>query len=119
MQTRAGSGNWVRWRVGRRRLAGMPSKDTWGSLNFADGDIGFVLTMLYLAVVLVIGIAILLATAVVWPYRAITDNWPVVARELDGDDENLQWRWVRGRAAADALAQQWATEIEQHGRPLG
>ncbi|WP_433789288.1 hypothetical protein [Actinoplanes sp. CA-252034] len=58
----------------------------------------------------------LLATAVVWPFRALTGRWTVVAYELiDPDEKPVIRRKVKGRKAADALAREWAAIIEREG----
>ncbi len=63
--------------------------------------------------------AALVATAVVWPWRASTGRWPVVAYPTGDDpDAVLHCVWVTGRAAANAQAQRWVEETRLHGRPL-
>jgi hypothetical protein len=64
-------------------------------------------------------VAALLATVVVWPLRAITRRWPVVAYVLypyDGDSRRHLTGPLR-RAEADALVRQWAEDIKRHGTP--
>ncbi|MGW0214117.1 hypothetical protein ACWDXH_06980 [Micromonospora chokoriensis] len=123
------SGRLHAWRVGRRRLAWRPRfpQGTW----LAGGDGGpFELLVLPFFVLIVLGylliwLAALLATVVVWPYRAVSGLWPVVAYPLDSspvatDDQRGDQpyrRQVTGRAAAVTLTRQWARDIEQHGHP--
>jgi hypothetical protein len=66
-------------------------------------------------------IPVLLATLVVWPWRARTGRWPVVAYTL-GMADQPGYRYetvVAGRAEADGLARRWAEEIRRYGRPQG
>ncbi|MEU4690530.1 hypothetical protein [Actinoplanes sp. NPDC023714] len=124
--TRAGNGEWVAWRVGRRRLAWQPQYGDRGGggldLSGLQGEIGGVIALAIMGLLLLWWVMnwllVLLATAVVWPWRAITGRWQVVAYVTDTGGRELESRWVRGRSAADELARQWATEIEQHGRPI-
>ncbi|MET7863127.1 hypothetical protein [Micromonospora taraxaci] len=123
------SGRLHAWRAGRRRLAWRPRfpQAAW----LADGYIG-PFELLVLPVFLLIGLgylvtwlAALLATVVVWPYRAVSGRWPVVAYPLDSspvatDDQRGDRPYrqqVTGRAAGAALTQQWARTIERHGHP--
>ncbi|MEO3769137.1 hypothetical protein [Micromonospora sp. B9E7] len=123
------SGQLRTWRVGRRRLAWRPRfpQPEW----LAGGD-GGPFELLVVAVLLLIGLgyllnwlAALLATSVVWPWRAISGRWPVVAYPLDSSlvatddqrgDRPYQQR-VTGRAAAMALTRQWVRNVEQQGHP--
>lgn len=64
-------------------------------------------------------LAALLATVVVWPTRAISGRWPVVAYLLgpaDGDDRLLRVQ-VHDPAQAQTLANQWAMDIKRQGHP--
>ena len=116
---RSESGQWVRWRVGRRRLAWVPRMWAVRLMEFADGPCTLVVAAAVLALVLGEWLCALLAMAVVWPARAISGRWPVVAYRLDheGDDRLLTVRVVQGRAEADSLARQWAADIARQGRP--
>ncbi|SIN41230.1 hypothetical protein SAMN04489832_6686 [Micromonospora cremea] len=86
--------------------------------------------MIVVAVILLLGLgyllnwlAALLATSVVWPYRAVSSRWPVVAYPLDSslvarDDQRgdrSHRRRVTGRAAALALTERWVRDIERQG----
>ncbi|RAO51620.1 hypothetical protein LUPAC06_06305 [Micromonospora saelicesensis] len=123
------SGHLRAWRVGRRRLAWRPRFPQRAALQGADGG---PFEIIVFAIVLVLGLvhllnwlAALLATSVVWPYRAVFGRWPVVAYPLDSslvstDDEGgdrPHRRRVAGRAAAVALTQQWVRNIERQGHP--
>ncbi|MFK4244606.1 hypothetical protein ACI2KV_17125 [Micromonospora chokoriensis] len=123
------SGHLRAWRVGRRRLAWRPRFPQAGWLAGGDGGPFELLTF---SVFLLIGLgylltwlAALLATVVVWPYRAVSGRWPVVAYPLDSspvatDDQRGDRPYrqqVTGRAAGAALTRQWARDIEQHGHP--
>jgi hypothetical protein len=117
---RTESGQWVRWRVGRRRLAWVPSMGVVQFMEFADGPFFLVVAVPVLALVVGEWLGALLAMAVVWPARAISGRWPVVAYRLDHDGDNeLRIVRVEGRAAADSLVQQWAADIARQGRPGG
>jgi hypothetical protein len=115
--------------VGRRRLAWRPR---FPNPAFLDGwaDSGpFEIIGIAILLVLAIGhllnwLAALLATAVVWPYRALSGRWLVVAYPLSsdlGEDDHGRGhphqRRVNTHAAAMALTIQWASDIEQLGRP--
>ncbi|MEV4533786.1 hypothetical protein AB0J82_08140 [Asanoa sp. NPDC049518] len=78
---------------------------------------GIVLALNLLPIVwwLVMWLAALLATVAVWPWRAVSGRWLVVAYSTTGSDKSRRAH-VRGRAAADALAREWASEIK--GRPV-
>ncbi|MEU4238382.1 hypothetical protein [Actinoplanes sp. NPDC026619] len=117
--SRVESGQWVKWRVGRRRLAWRPGAGAPGTFSIPSDDLGLVIGVVVLSVVLLVWSAALLATAVVWPARVITGRWLVVAYVVDrhDDDPPPQRRQVRGRAAADVLARQWAADIKRTGRP--
>ncbi|MEV1144003.1 hypothetical protein [Micromonospora sp. NPDC049799] len=117
------------WRLGRRRLAWRP-RFPQPALQGADGG-PFEIIALAILLVVTIGylldwLAALLATAVVWPYRAMSGRWPVVAYPLPshlGEDGQSRTRLhrhrVKDRQAALALTRQWARDIEQLGRPQG
>lgn len=59
--------------------------------------------------------AALLATAAVWPTRAITGRWPVVAYRIDDDGRDV--RWTADRESAGALVRRWAADIKRDGTP--
>ncbi|WP_127552647.1 hypothetical protein [Actinoplanes sp. OR16] len=124
--TRADNGEWVVWRVGRRRLAWQPQYRSRGGgsgldLTWFQGEFAAFIVLPIVGLMLLWGVMnwllVLLATAVVWPWRAITGRWLVVAYVTDTGGEEFDSQWVQGRSAADELARRWATEIEQHGRP--
>jgi hypothetical protein len=115
---RSESGQWVWWRVGRRRLAWRPGVQVLEFLQFADGPLAIAVGVPVLAWWLGAWVVALLATAVVWPVRAIRGRWPVVAYRPDGPHgSGWHCQWVEGRAAADAAAEKWAAEISRDGRP--
>jgi len=62
----------------------------------------------------------LLATLVVWPWRAWTGRWPVVAYVLYRPDLNIEpvEVEVRGRAEADALVKRWVEQVRAGDRNL-
>lgn len=62
----------------------------------------------------------LLVTVVVWPWRAMTGRWPVVAYPVGngGPDDGFHRAYAQGRAAANALVEQWAEQIRQTGHPM-
>jgi hypothetical protein len=127
-QWRNESGQLRAWRVGCRRLAWRPRFPKL-ALEGADGGPFEIIVM---AILLVVGIghvlnwlAALLATAVVWPYRAISGRWSVVAYPLDPSDlgeddqgsDRPHRRRVKDRQEAVALTRQWVRDIEQQGSP--
>jgi hypothetical protein len=111
------SGQWVMWRVGRRRLAWRP-RSVARFLDGADGPF-IVLAIIPLTGYLLNWVGALLATVVVWPSRAISGDWPVVAYLLDPQDgdQKLQRAQVSGRVDADAMARRWVLDIKQRGQP--
>jgi hypothetical protein len=125
---RSASGQWVQWRVGRRRLAWRPGSSVFELLEFTANpyfavlDVPillwlFLLTIAILLWWLVMWTTALLATAVAWPVRHVSGKWPVVAYPTDSDsDDGSRLLWVQGRAAADATARRWAADLKQDGR---
>jgi hypothetical protein len=112
------SGQWVRWRVGRRRLAWRPSSSVLELLQFADGPFALLVGIPVLAWWLATWVSSLLMTVVVWPARMVSGRWPVVAYLLDhAEGDQLQCLWVQGRGAAESTALQWASDIKRQGRP--
>jgi hypothetical protein len=113
---RSQSGQWVKWRVGRRRMVFIG-----GPRGFTAFELGFDLEAWFLVILVVAWwllklIICLLATAVVWPFRALTGRWTVVAYELGDPTERPEIRRrVKGRKAGDALAREWAAIIERDG----
>ncbi|GIF17331.1 hypothetical protein BJ973_009707 [Actinoplanes tereljensis] len=108
------SEEWVKWRVGRRRIAWRPGAATSVSISVPDGTVGLAIAALLLAAWLLMWVAVLLATVVAWPSRAISRGWPVVAYIVDSSEASDRYCcWVEGRAAADALARQWAAEASR------
>ncbi|GAA2633851.1 hypothetical protein Adu01nite_55950 [Paractinoplanes durhamensis] len=110
--SRLESGDWVRWRVGRRRLAWLPGAHVLGALQFAQDPFTLFVAIPVLAWWLGTWLAALLATLVVWPVRMVTGRWTVVAYMLNSPgDERFRRLRVDGREAADATVQQWASDI--------
>lgn len=118
---RSQSGQWVKWRVGRRR-----AKWFGGAPDFLGFEIVFsvfkmdmeawFLAFPFLLWWLLRLVANLVATAVAWPFRALTGRWTVVAYELGDPTERPEIRRkVKGRKAADALAHEWAAIIKRDG----
>jgi hypothetical protein len=111
----APTGEWTMWRVGRQRLAWRPaSREAWQAPGYdyfrnrwkADSQ----------------GpewVAALLATVVVWPWRLVTNRWPVIAYILNAFDGDGRQRRTRPmpRAEADALVRRWAEHIQRYGQP--
>ncbi|MGC4772119.1 hypothetical protein ACLQ25_24500 [Micromonospora sp. DT44] len=126
-QGRDESGQLRAWRVGRRRLAWRP-RIARPRLEGADGGPFEIVVVVILAVLglghLLNWLAALLATSVVWPYRALSGRWPVEAYPLDpslvatdrGGDLPHRRR-VAGRVAAMKLTRQWVRDIEMAGAP--
>ncbi|MDI6096996.1 hypothetical protein QLQ12_00045 [Actinoplanes sp. NEAU-A12] len=117
---RSEAGEWAMWRVGRRRLAWLPgnSRPPQGLDFFTDCPITAPAVVILVFLCLAVSwICCLLATMVVWPVRVLVARWLVVAYPVVGDGSPGFRRRIRGRAEADALARQWAAEIEDHGRP--
>jgi hypothetical protein len=118
--TRSESGQWVRWRVRRRCLVWAPSYSYLQYLELGQDVLIFVVWPVLLARLVLTSLAVLVATAVMWPVRVISGRWPVVAYLIDtGSDgeDRTHLVWVRGREEADALVRQWAADIKKHGRP--
>ncbi|MFF5081262.1 hypothetical protein ACFY36_29795 [Actinoplanes sp. NPDC000266] len=121
--SRAASGEWVKWRVGRQRLAWTPFEEGWSVPDFSGlEDGGHLGSLLMIGVVALVAVVLLgaflwtlLKTAVVLPYRTVADRWPVVAYVVNGDKEG--YRLVTSRKEADVLVRQWASDIKQYGRP--
>jgi hypothetical protein len=116
--SRSESGQWVMWRVGRRRLAWRP-RSVARFLDGADGPLFVAFAVPVVGWLLANWVGALLATLVVWPARTVSGRWRVVAYLLDppGGDDRLQRVHVRGRARAQAVAQQWVLDIKRQGRP--
>lgn len=110
------SGRRVTWRVGRRRLAWRPRYQGWFLHEPDEFEVLVVLNAIPLAAYLLNWAGALLATAAVWPWRAVTGRWPVVAYPTTTGAKGYRTH-VRGRRAADALAQQWQIEITENGQP--
>jgi hypothetical protein len=118
---RSTDGSWDLWRVGRRRLAFKPGVGWLVDVTAADGVLGVALGALALAVVVAVWTAAIVATVVVWPWRELSGNWPVVAYALTGGpagEGHERLVTVRGKAAADALVKRWADEIKASGQPV-
>ncbi|SNY49953.1 hypothetical protein [Paractinoplanes atraurantiacus] len=126
--SRAGSGEWVKWRVGRQWLAGWHAGDGGEPISldfvgrlFEAGDYGALLGIaigaVLLVVVLVMFLLALMGTAVVLPYRSHVDRWPVVAYVTNGPSGSGRYRVVTDRKTADVLVRQWAADIKRYGRP--
>lgn len=114
--TRSPTGEWTPWRVGRQRLAWRPvPRALWRAPGyrydpFHPGRETF--DMLN-------GLSALLATAVVWPWRAVTNRWPVIAYVPDAPDGNIQEHRTppMRRAQAKAVVRDWAEHIKRYGEP--
>jgi hypothetical protein len=119
---RSADGSWDMWRVGRRRLAFIPRIPEWmGTLMGADDWLGLAGAVLTATTFGVVWTAVLLATAVVWPWRELKGDWPVVAYPTTGGPLGGMKAWcvtVTGKANADALVQRWAREIKDGGEPV-
>ncbi|MEU9827031.1 hypothetical protein [Micromonospora chersina] len=111
--TRAPTGEGILWRVGRQHLAWRPvPRALWRApgYSYRQGPEG--LDMLS-------SLGALLATPLVWPWRAVTNRWPVVAYALDAPDGNIHlrrtppMRWAQAKMVAHA----WAEHIERYGEP--
>ena len=76
------SGQWVMWRVGRRRLAWRP-RSVARFLEGADGPLFIAIAIALVAYLLATWVGSLIATLVVWPMRVVRGMWPVVAYLLD------------------------------------
>ncbi|XVU30728.1 hypothetical protein ACQPZJ_42595 [Actinoplanes sp. CA-054009] len=121
--SRAGSGEWVKWRVGRQRLAWAPHGEGWSVPDFSGlEDGGHLGSLLMVGIVALLAVVLLgaflwtlLKTVVVLPYRIAADRWPVVAYIVNGPEG---YRVVTGRKEADELVRRWASEIRQHGQPV-
>ncbi|WP_285551339.1 hypothetical protein [Actinoplanes regularis] len=118
VNARSATGEWRRWRIGRRRLAWRPSSTPLEALGLLDLEvIGLILLLPFLAWWLATWIAALLATTVVWPMRAISGRWTVVAYDLDSsNDIEPVYCSVPDRETADATVRRWVAEIQRHGR---
>lgn len=112
------SGTWVRWRVGRRRLAWRPWGEPIRLLEFAQEPFTLFVAVPVLVWFLLAGIAFVVTGAVVWPVRALTGRWLVVARQLDGDEHEPRSAWALGRDVSNELIRRWCRDIEVHGRPV-
>jgi hypothetical protein len=110
-------GQWMVWRVGRHRLAWRPiARAPWQAPGYEYNPFGPRTRETFDVVNWVVAV---LATIVVWPYRFVTNRWPVVAYVVDpfdGDSRQHRTRPLR-RAEANALARQWAEHIKRDGRP--
>ncbi|SBT39053.1 hypothetical protein [Micromonospora narathiwatensis] len=119
---RSADGSWDVWRVGRRRLAFIPRLPEWmGALMGADDWLAIAGMVLVATILGVLWAAALLATAVVWPWRAVSGTWPVVAYPVTGGPPgggHERAVRVRGRTDADLLVRRWGEEIKAHGAPV-
>ena len=110
-------GQWMMWRVGRHRLAWRPRGQAhWNTPGYRYNPVG----LRYKETSHLLNwVAAVVATAVVWPWRAMTGRWPVVAYVLDpyDGDSRQQRTGPLPRAEAHALACRWAEHIKHYGRP--
>ena len=112
------SEQWVRWRVGLRRLAWRPSPSALELLQFADGPFVLLVGIPALGWWLATWASALLVTVVAWPTRVVSGRWQVVAYLLDHTEDNqMHCLRVQGREAAESTALQWASDIKRQGRP--
>ena len=115
--TRSPTGEWIPWRVGRQRLAWRPvPRAPWRAPGYRYDPFGLreretfdILNWL----------SALVATAVVWPWRAVTNRWPVIAYVPDDPEGNIQMHRTppMRRAQAKAVARDWAEHIKRYGEP--
>jgi hypothetical protein len=105
------------WRVGRHCLAWRPiARAPWQAPGYEYNPFGPRTRETFDVVNWVVA---MLATIVVWPYRFVTNRWPVIAYVVDpfdGDSRQHRTRALR-RTEANALARQWAEQIKRDGRP--
>ncbi|MEU8660873.1 hypothetical protein [Actinoplanes philippinensis] len=116
---RSQSGQWIKWRVGRRRMVWFGTVAPGMFLLEIGLENSFLLplALLGLAWILVTLLGCLLVTMLVLPFRYLRDSWTVVAYELGDPLERPEIRQkVKGRKAADALVREWAAIIEREGR---
>ncbi|GIE76696.1 hypothetical protein Aph02nite_26460 [Actinoplanes philippinensis] len=116
---RSQSGQWIKWRVGRRRMVWFGTITPGLVLLEIGLEISFLLplALLGLAWILVTFLSCLLVTMLVLPFRYLRDRWTVIAYELGDPLERPEIRQkVKGRRAADALVREWAAIIEREGR---
>ncbi|MCP2329514.1 hypothetical protein HDA40_008021 [Hamadaea flava] len=106
---RAGSGDWETWRVGRRRLAFRPY-----ITGFADApdssELSLIIVLLQVVPFAVVWLAALAATMAVWPWRALTGRWLVVAYPTASPGKAHRRR-VDSAAEAKQLVAQWSEAI--------
>ena len=117
MVTTRTAGRWVTWRVGRQRLAWRPVlraqwRDPAYSYHPAGPREAESQDLLSFA-------GAVLATLVVWPWRAVRNRWPVVAYLPDAADGDIRMHRAgpMPRAEARAVAREWVEHIKEHGAP--
>jgi hypothetical protein len=98
------------WRVGRRRLAFRPYPS-----GFADGpdasELSLIIVLLQIVPFVLVWLAALLATIAVWPWRALTGRWLVVAYPIGTPGESRR-RYVRSASEAKQLITEWSEAIK-------
>jgi hypothetical protein len=116
VMSRTPTGEWTMWRVGRLRLAWRPiMRAPWTPTTDYDP----MAKRTEQDVDLLNWLAVLLATPLVWPWRAVTNQWPVIAYTMyptDGDSRQRRSAPMP-RTEADALVREWADHIKQYGEP--
>ncbi|MEW2331831.1 hypothetical protein AB0880_29015 [Micromonospora chersina] len=115
--TRAPTGEGILWRVGRQHMAWRPvPRAPWRAPGYRYPLTGLrgpeTFDMLS-------ALGALLATPLVWPWRAVTNRWPVVAYALDAPDGNIHLHRTppMRRAQAKVVVRAWAEHIERYGEP--
>jgi hypothetical protein len=107
------------WRVGRHRLAWRPvSRAPWKAPGYGYDPMSMHARRMQI-VDLLNWVGALLATVVVWPWRVVTNRWPVIAYVLNAFDGDSRQRRTSPmpRAEADAMAGEWAGHIKRYGEP--
>lgn len=103
---RAASGNYELWRVGRRRLAFRPYVTD--LLDVSDGsDLSLFIILIQVVPIALVWCVALLFTVVVWPRRALTGNWLVVAYPTRSPGQARR-QYTTSTAEAKALVAVWA-----------
>ncbi|WP_130332028.1 hypothetical protein [Micromonospora kangleipakensis] len=119
--TRSPTGEWIPWRVGRQRLAWRPVlRAPWRTYMYQSDPFNpFNPVKRRETFDLLNVVGALLATLVVWPWRAVTNRWPVIAYVPDDPEGNLQMHRTAPmrRAQAKAVARDWAEHIRRYGEP--
>ncbi|NUO60841.1 MAG: hypothetical protein HOV71_16815 [Hamadaea sp.] len=106
---RDSSGSWETWRVGRRRLAFRPYLT--GLADAPDSsDLSMVIVLAQIVPFAVVWLVALVCTVGVWPWRALSGHWLVVAYPTASPGAAHR-RWVGSAAEAKRLVVEWADAI--------